>query len=52
MSRAAAVLVIVWLKVGRTDALAACVRVWKWGGVVAVLLMLSLVLLGEGSPNG
>ena len=51
MSRAAAVLVIVWLKVGRTDALAACVRVWKWGGVVAVLLMLSLVLLGEGAPT-
>jgi hypothetical protein len=51
MSRAAAVPVIARRKAGRPGVVGACVRVWGRGSAVAVLLTLSLVLLGEGRPG-
>jgi hypothetical protein len=51
MRKAAVVPVIARLKAGRPGTVAALVRVWGRGTVVAVLLTLSLVLLGEGAPG-
>ncbi len=51
MSKAAAVPVIVRLEAGRPEAVGVLVRVWTWGGIVAVLMTLSLALLVEGAPG-
>ena len=51
MKTIAAVPVIARLKVGMPGAVATCLRAWGWGSVMAVLLTLSLVLLGEGAPG-
>jgi beta-propeller uncharacterized protein DUF5122 len=51
MNRAAAVPVIVRRKAGRPGTVAAWGRVWGRRSVVAVLMTLSLVLVGEGAPG-
>ena len=51
MRKTAAVPVIARLKAGMPGAVARFERVWRRGSVVAVLITLSLVLLGEGAPG-
>src|SRR5919108_6582774 len=51
MSRAATIPIIARLQTGLPGAVAACVRVWGRGSLMAVLLTLSLALLGEGAPG-
>ena len=51
MSRAAAVPIIARRKANRSGAVGACVRVWGRGSLVALLITLSLVHVGEGRPG-